>query len=241
MQQWNQISLLVGFLYRTDVGGITRKITLFAVPPVNIALLDVTTTFDKTYTDARLTLDLEVADEGLADVNDTVVTFALRDPLGKLVGLPATRFSLGQIKHGSTIKKTVDIPVAAPMKWDSEHPNLYQLGCDLNVDEQKLESVSRRVGFRQVEIRGNEFLINGIPTKMRGASHHEAHPTRCRVLTPELWRRDVELFRECNINYVRTTHYPAPEEFLDACDELGLFVESEGPMCFAAGTPMTPR
>ena len=234
-------SLLVGNLYTGfDNGGITRKVTLFAVPAVNIALLDVTTTFDKTYTDAQLTLDLEVANEGSVDMDSMDVKFALSDPLGEPVDLNVSQFLLGTIKHGAMIRKTINIPVVTPKKWDCEHPNLYKLVCELGTDGQTLESTSRRVGFRQIEIQGKQFLINGVPVKLHGASRHEAHPTRCRVLTPDFWRRDVELFRECNMNYVRTTHYPPAEEFLDACDELGLFVESEGPFCFSGGTALEP-
>jgi hypothetical protein len=90
-----------------------------------------------------------------------------------------------------------------------------------------LETVSRRIGFRQVEIRGTELLVNGRPIKLRGVERHEFHPFRGRSLTPEIWKEDVRLLRDANANNVFTSHYPNPEEFFDLCDEQGLFVAEE--------------
>ncbi|MCK7524026.1 MAG: hypothetical protein MZV64_43560 [Ignavibacteriales bacterium] len=114
--------------------------------------------------------------------------------------------------------------------WDAEHPNLHTLTLVLRAGDRRLETVVRRVGFREIEIAGTRLFVNGRPVKLRGVNRHEVHPLRGRSLTPELWRRDAELFRAANMNYIRTSHYPPAEEFLDACDEKGLFVECEAPL-----------
>ncbi|MBM3310557.1 MAG: glycoside hydrolase family 2, partial [Candidatus Aminicenantes bacterium] len=114
--------------------------------------------------------------------------------------------------------------------WDAEHPRLHRLSVDLLVGGRRVETVTRRVGFREVEVVGTRVLVNGRPIKVKGINRHETHPLLGRSLTPELWRKDAELFRAANINYIRTSHYPPAEEFLDACDEMGLFVECEAPL-----------
>ena len=119
--------------------------------------------------------------------------------------------------------------MAGPAKWDSEHPNLYTLTIELKADGKLLETITQRVGFRQVEVRGNQMFVNNLPVKLRGICRHEADPLRGRSLAPGTWRKDAELFRTGNCNYIRTSHYPPAEEFLEACDELGLFVECEAP------------
>lgn len=216
-----------------QLGGITRKIYLFCVPSVNIACLHVDTTFDKDYCDAKLRVMLDIANESSQDIGDAQVQFKLTDPDDKSVIIKPASAKLQTIKAGQTIKQTIEIPVTAPEKWDAEHPNLYVLGCQLSSAGSLVETVHRRFGFRQVEVRGRQLFVNNRSVKLHGICRHEVHPLRGRSLTPELCRKDAELFRNANINFVRTSHYPPSEEFLDACDELGIFVEDEAPFCWA--------
>jgi len=217
------------------LGGITRNIYLFAVPEMNIASLHVETTFDEAYTDATLRVLLNVANESIHDITDAHVSFALQawgtDGKPRALG---TR-DLPRVNAGDVLRTTLEFPVANPRKWDPEHPNLYELTCHLEVGGNRVETVSRRFGFRQIEVRGNEVFVNNRPINLRGVCRHETHPLRGRSLTPELWRKDAELFRDANVNLIRTSHYPPAEEFLDACDELGIFVEDEAPFCWAFG------
>jgi len=217
------------------LGGITRKIHLFAAPQANIASLHVSTTFDAAYRDAALCVSLEIANEGTNDLADAEVRLALRGPGGRPIKLKPNRVGLPGAKAGRSASLAIAIPVAAPRKWDAEHPNLYTLTCTLQVRGKAVETVSRRFGFRQVEVRGNRVLVNGRPIKLRGVCRHEVHPLLGRSLSPELWRKDAELFRAANCNFIRTSHYPPAEEFIDACDEVGLYVEEEAPFCWTGG------
>ncbi len=216
-----------------QLGGITRKIYAFAVPQLNISSLHVETTFDKDYCDASLRVMIEIADESTEDIQDAEVQFELKGPDGQLVMIEPKAVELPVIKAGRTIKRTVEIPIGVPKKWDAEHPNLYVLACQLKTAGMALETVQRRFGFRQVEVRRRELFVNNTPVKLHGICRHEVHPLRGRSLTPELCRKDAELFRNANMNFIRTSHYPPSEEFLDACDELGIFVECEAPFCWA--------
>ncbi|UCF43033.1 MAG: glycoside hydrolase family 2 [Planctomycetota bacterium] len=217
-----------------QLGGITRKIYLFAVPELNISCLHVDTTFERDYRDASLHIILEIANESTQDIQEAQVQFKLRDAAGKPVTIEPSAVELPLIKAGRTVRQTVEIPVTTPQKWDAEHPNLYVLACQLKAAGMALETVQRRFGFCQVEVRGRELFVNSMPVKLHGICRHEVHPLRGRSLTPELGRKDAELFRNANMNFIRTSHYPPSEEFLDACDELGIFVEDEAPYCWAA-------
>ena len=214
---------------RTPLGGIPRKITLSAVPPIHLAACHVATTFDADYRDATLEVTLKVANQGEQAIDKTQVAFSLTDPEGKQVDISPSQVALPTIESGVQVCQQIAIPVSAPTPWDCEHPELYVLTCRVLVNGKMQEVVRQRVGFRQVDVRGRQLFVNNRPVKLRGVCRHERHATLGRSLTPELWRKDIELFRNANINLIRTSHYPPPEELLDLCDELGMFVEVESP------------
>lgn len=199
-----------------QVGGILRKVQLFSVPAVNIADLKIETTFDKEYRDAMLKVRLQIANEGATEA--TGVTCRLLERTEKLPAIAA----------GQSITHVLEIPVPNAPKWDSEHPRLQTLKLELSSGH----VVESRFGYRQVERRGNQVWVNGQPIKLRGVCRHEVHPVLGRALSEPWWRKDAELYRALNCNFIRTSHYPPAEEFLDACDELGLFVELEAPLCW---------
>jgi hypothetical protein len=214
------------------LGGITRKLYLQAVPRTAITTLDISTVFDAEYCDANIHIALVVenADERIFDSGH--VRFSLYDGSGQRIALSDSKVELAPIASGERRCLSVTLHVPRPQKWDSEHPHLYSLEGKLYADNSIIEVVRRRFGFRQIEVRGDRVFVNNHPIKLRGVNRHEVHPLRGRSLTPQQWRRDAELFRAANVNYIRTSHYPPAEEFLDACDELGLFVECEAPLCW---------
>ncbi len=214
------------------LGGITRKLSLWAVPPCFVSRLHTTTRFDADYNDAVLDLQLEVFNSTGRSIEDPVLHVSLRDRKGHRVPVQPERISLPVLPAQEGKSGRVSITVRRPLKWDCEHPNLYTLTCTLEHDGRFQETLRRRIGFRQIEVSGDQVLVNGHPVKLRGINRHEAHPLRGRSLTPELWKEDVLKYRSANINYIRTSHYPPAEEFLQACDELGLFVECEAPLCW---------
>lgn len=218
------------------LGGITRKVTLFAVPPVNLAAQWLVTEFDPDFRNATLKVRLEIANESKADWSGGALLFQLRDPKNELVEIQPARFSLPAIRAGQTLTQQVSLPVTQPGQWDPEHPNLYTLRTELRAGVHSGMAASQRFGFRQVQVRGNQVFVNGRPIKLHGVCRHETHPLLGRSLSPEWWRKDAELFRAANINYIRTSHYPPAEEFLDACDELGLYVECEAALCWVRDT-----
>ncbi len=211
-----------------QLGGITRRIYLFPLPAFQISSFHAYPSFEKRGKDARLKVVLGVAAGGKAPKNQRKIRFTLSGPLPSNARVLDASFLL-PVSAG---EKTFDLPVPAPSKWDPEHPNLYLLEASLLAGGTLLEKASRRIGFREIRVAGNRLLVNGVPVKLRGADRHEIDPLRGRSLAPGQWRRDALLFKKANVNYIRTSHYPPDEAFLDACDEIGLFVEEEAPLCW---------
>lgn len=215
------------------LGGITRDIFLFALPEVNFAMFHVSTSFDSVYTDATLKAEISIANESAKETGGLNVDFILKDAKGQTISLSSATYPVSTIANGKIGTVSASLHVPAPVKWDSEHPYLYTLTCQLKDGQKVLSTTTRKVGFRQIEIRGNQVFVNNTPIKLRGVCRHEVMPLRGRSLNNDIWRKDVELFRRGNVNYIRTSHYPPDEALLEACDELGMFVEVEAPFCWA--------
>jgi beta-galactosidase len=219
-----------------SLGGITRDIFLFSLPQVNIAGLHAQTTFDKEYKNAVLNAEIGICNESTDKADGLSIHLVLVNPQGKAVRLKKEEYKLQTLAPQQTENQTIGIDIAEPQKWDSENPYLYTLTCELKQGGKLLQQSSRRIGFRQIEVRGNELFVNNLPVKLRGVCRHEVMPLRGRSLEGTVWKQDVELFRNANVNYIRTSHYPPDEALLDACDELGMFVEEEAPFCWAHET-----
>lgn len=214
-----------------DLGGITRKIQLVAVPLLNAASLHVGTTFTPPgFEKAVLKVDLTVANDGPSPSSASAITLELRSPQGQL--LARATVPVPAIPAGGTTPVSRSLPVDHPSLWDVEHPRLHTLTTTLGQGQQA-ETFSTRVGFRQVELRDKKFLVNGREAKLRGICRHETDPLRGRSLQAGAWRKDVELLARANCNFIRTSHYPPAAEFFEACDEFGMLVQCEAPFCWA--------
>lgn len=209
-----------------QLGGITRKVTLFAIPDTHVSGLRILTDLDDQYKDATLKVYASVTNNSSKQQNDSYIRVSLLNhSASKEVKIPA-------LSAGETWSGWVEMPVASPLLWDNEHPNLYTMNVELRSGDVILEQLSKRIGFREIQLDGNKLLVNGKEVKLRGVCRHEAHPLTGRVLTTEQRWLDAKLYMEGNCNFIRTSHYPPAEEFIDACDELGLFVEVESPVCW---------
>ena len=194
--------------------GIAREVYLYARPKAHIA-------------DLRITASLTGSDLAQGDLSVKVSTEAAKGC--------RLRLALLDSKAG-----TQDVPVAAKGEtqlrmsvpqvkaWTAEMPNLYTLRLEL-LDKKGgvIEATTQRVGFRNVEIRGGQLLVNGQPVLIKGADRHELDPEGGYVVSTERMREDLLLMKSLNLNAVRTSHYPNDPRFYDLCDELGLYVTAE--------------
>ena len=214
-----------------ELAGIMRDVSIFAVPATHVERMQVSTQFDSDYRNAMLKVDLTLVNESNRCVSRGEMSWDLRSPEGGAAptSISPLRFSLPPWGRWQT---TVEVPVQSPQHWEAEHPHLYRLVSHLKENGQETEQVTRRVGFRQVEVHGTQLLINGVPVKLRGTCHHDSDPVRGRAVTPELTRLDLGLIKEANLDALRTSHYPAIEALYDDADEMGVYVEAEAPFCW---------
>ena len=112
-------------------------------------------------------------------------------------------------------------------EWSAEIPNLYTLIITLSKEGKITECIRKRIGFKHIEIKGNEFFFNNEKVKMLGVNHHDTNPKKGYAMSLEDMERDVKVFKEYNVNCVRTSHYPPDPAFLDFCDEYGVYVVDE--------------
>lgn len=214
------ISYASGYAHH-PIGGILRDVTLFATPSESISNATFVTDLDCLYRDAVLSFTGETD-----ETRRMSVRLSLFSPEGDKLGSVSRPLE----KAGNSIK--VEMPVSSPRKWDAEHSHLYQAKLDVLKGNRVTASYTKQVGFREVEVRGNRLLVNGHPVKLRGACRHDLHPTLGRVATAETDSLDAVLFKEANMNFVRTSHYPPTERFLEFCDRYGIYVECETAVCF---------
>ncbi|MGW2061785.1 glycoside hydrolase family 2 TIM barrel-domain containing protein [Streptomyces sp. NPDC001937] len=126
---------------------------------------------------------------------------------------------LGIEQMWETAADVAPIDVDGVEPWSAEQPRLY----DVTVSN-AAESIAMRVGFRTVEIRGDQFLVNGRRVVFHGMNRHETHPERGRVFDEEHAREDLARMKRFNVNAIRTSHYPPHPRLLDLADELGFWV-----------------
>ncbi len=122
--------------------------------------------------------------------------------------------------------------VAAPDQWNAEKPKLYTLVAELAGRGAAPATIQERFGFRQVEVKGRLFEINGKPIKFRGVSRLDAHPLTGRYLSDATNKKDIELMKLANFNALRVCVFPSHPYTMELTDELGLYVENDGPFCF---------
>ena len=122
----------------------------------------------------------------------------------------------------------IDEEIPEPALWSAETPNLYTLRVLAYTKKGLAESTDIPFGFRTVEIKGNQLLVNGQPILIKGTDRHELSPTGGYVVTEEEMIRDIRIMKELNINAVRTSHYPNDPRWLALCDKYGLYVVDEG-------------
>ena len=210
-----------------QMGGILRKIYLYALPKTYLSDLSITTDFeDNSYQNAYLNIASWL--HSSSKKTEANIQIELADAKGTMVLQTQENISYKTNEYSAFKAQYL---IQTPHKWTAETPYLYQLTIRINSKDGE-QIIKKKIGFRSLKVVGNQFFINGKPIKLKGVNRHEVHPLLGRSLNTELWKQDAEIFKQANINYIRTSHYPPSEEFISFCDSIGLYVELENPICW---------
>lgn len=193
------------------LSGVGRDCYLYARNKQHIADIRINPELDAQYKDADLQVAVNIQGGGNA-------TFRLLDEKGAVAGSAEVR--------GAGERK-VSIHVSDPEKWTAETPHLYTLITTLQDKGTTLEVIPVKVGFRKVEIKNGQLLVNGKAILIKGVNRHEMDPDRGYYLSPDRMLQDIRIMKENNINAVRTCHYPDNNLWYDLCDKYGIYMVAE--------------
>lgn len=214
-----------------NIGGILRDVSLFALPEMGLERLQTDTRFDRNFQDAVLSVRVQANAPACGNGEAAQLHMMLTDREGNSVAECSAQIPGGQAAE-------LCLPVRAPRHWDAEHPYLYMLTLSLEKNGEVLEILKRKVGFRELHFGGrdgtapNKLYVNGKEVKLRGTCRHDVSLRGGRSTTKEEDWAEIRAYREANINHIRTSHYPPSRHLLEACDELGMYVEEENGACF---------
>jgi beta-galactosidase len=209
------------------LSGIFRDVYLFSTPPLHIRDFSVVTDLDEQYRNAQLKIGMKLKNYTGVDTKPYQLIVSVFDSQGKRL-FSQTTAGPGRIEKQS--EKTIEFSyeVVNPDKWSAERPTLYHLTIQLlGPGKQVVEVVSSKVGFREVNLKNGQLLVNGVPVTFKGVNRHEFDPDHGRVISRASMLKDIQLMKQHNLNAVRTSHYPNDPLWYDLCDEYGLYVIDE--------------
>lgn len=207
------------------LSGIFRDVSLTAREKVHIYDFFVKTEIDEEYVNSVLSIETVVKNTTFTEKENFKLEYELYDGDDVISKNIIDNINLNE---NSCTTYNIDLKILNPKKWSAESPYLYKLLIYLEDDKGNvIEVIPQNVGFRKVELKNGNFLVNGVPIMLRGVNRHESHPDLGRVVPYEHMQNDIKLMKQHNINAVRTSHYPNNPKFYELCDIYGLYVMDE--------------
>ncbi|PQV51484.1 beta-galactosidase [Jejuia pallidilutea] len=202
------------------LSGIERDVYLQAMPKTTVWDLFVKSSLDATYSNGILDATIDLRKFQGSKITTPNVSFKLYDE-GKLV----YKETKSQVKQNQIVFKTTLNQIK---KWSAEFPNLYQYTVTLsNNNGNEIAALSGRTGFRKIEIKNAQLMVNGKVIYVKGVNLHEHHGEKGHVPDSKMTLKDIQLMKLNNFNAIRMSHYPHAKEVYDLCDKYGLYVVDE--------------
>lgn len=208
------------------LAGIERDVMLISRPKVSIEDFFVAGDLDRTYTKGLFTADVVIRNFDSVPKDKYTVEVVLLDKNRRKVY--CERASLGAIPANEQKTITFSSTLRDPLKWSAEYPHLYTTCITLKDARGKVvELTGCQTGFRKVEIRNKQLLLNGKAMIIKGVNVHEHHPITGHYVDEQTKLKDIQLWKRHNINAIRTSHYPQSPEIYQLCDRYGIYVVDE--------------
>jgi beta-galactosidase len=204
------------------LSGIFRNVTLWSSPQEHIRDYFIKTDLDAQYKDANVAVSAKVKNYGTTPVPARVLNVTLYNNALPVPGA-TTQKAIPALQPGEEVIVETSFHVSNPQKWTAETPKLYTTVLSIN----GVETLSSRTGFREIEIKGRLFLVNGVPIKLKGVNRHENWPNDGHAVTEEQMVQDLLLIKQANCNHVRTCHYSDDPRWYELCDEYGIYLVAE--------------
>ncbi len=210
------------------LSGIFRPVELWIRPEAHIQDYSLMAELADDFNSARLQVKAFIRNTAKSKAKhlelEAVITG--KDRKGKAVTetLTGKVNALQQLSMGELTLSTL---LHKPLLWSAEKPNLYKVTLRLKEKGQVIESFQCHLGVRKIQVKGEIFLINNQPVKLKGVNRHEHHPRTGRYVDEATMRKDLQLMKQANINMIRTSHYPQSPLLYELCDKYGFYVMDE--------------
>ncbi len=205
--------------------GFERDVYLYAQPQTRVCDFEVKSPLDSTFTNGLFALDVSLQNDRNTPQTMTVAYRLYDDDTEQIVAQEEKTITL---EADSPAKVSFAKTIEQVKAWTAETPNLYTLLISTNGNQgEASEYIPSHIGFRTVEIKNKQLLVNGQPILVKGVNIHEHDPLTGHYVTEETMLKDFELWKKYNVNTVRTCHYPQQRRFYELCDEYGIYVIDE--------------
>ena len=209
------------------LSGIFRNVSISAVPQQDIYDIFAKAQLDSAYRNGKLEVEAEIVNSDTAAARALTAEAELFDSCGNPVFKKPLTAPIAKIDPAKSSKIKFSAEVKNVSAWTAETPELYTLVLSLKNKSGVIEYKSLKVGFRTVEIKKGNLLVNGVPVMFRGVNRHEFDTDLGRALTMNVIESDLLLLKQHNVNAIRTCHYPDAPAFYDLCDKYGFYLICE--------------
>lgn len=206
------------------ISGIERDVYLSTRPKLYIRDFEVRTSLNDDFSEGYVHLKIQVENRSDSYFKESTVVFRLYKD-GKQI--KKTYINGQKFKPQESKELLISRKIPFPDLWSAEKPNLYTVVLEMRFSTKLFETVSTKIGFREVEIKDSQLLVNGIPVLLKGVNRHEHEEITGHVISKASMLKDIELMKQFNINAVRTSHYPNDPYWYELCDKYGIYLIDE--------------